>query len=117
LAFTLDDIVNLRKKHPKCTCVLVRPDTVPDDIEMIFEAEALITARGGTTSHAAVTASRLGKVCIVNCRDLVVVEEEGFCCLNGVELRRGDEISIDGSLGTIYLGAYDTILQEVDETL
>ncbi len=117
LAFTLDDISRLRKKHPNCTCVLVRPDTVPDDIEMIFKADALITARGGTTSHAAVTASRLGKVCIVNCRDLVVVEEEGFCCLNGVELRFGDQISIDGSLGTIYLGAYDTVLQEVDETL
>jgi pyruvate,orthophosphate dikinase len=73
---------------------------------MIFECDGLLTARGGATSHAAVTAVRLGKICIVNCKVLEVIETEKRCFINGVEFRTGDEIAIDGRLGNIYRGNY-----------
>ncbi len=94
--------------------ILVRPDTVPDDIGMIFECDGLVTARGGATSHAAVTAVRLEKTCVVNCTQLIVNEKEKTCTINGHELKSGDKISIDGYLGNIYLGNYRVRLAEIE---
>jgi pyruvate,orthophosphate dikinase len=87
---------------------LVRPDTVPQDIGMIFDCDGLLTARGGATSHAAVTAVRLGKVCVVSCDGLEVDINDEFGQLNGHPLKMGDEIAIDGNLGIVYLGHYPT---------
>lgn len=93
--------------------ILVRPDTVPDDIGMIFECNGLITARGGATSHAAVTAVRLEKTCVVNCTQLIVNEKDKTCTINGQFLKSGDKIAIDGNLGNIYLGNYKIKLAEI----
>ncbi len=93
--------------------ILVRPDTVPDDIGMIFACDGLITARGGATSHAAVTAVRLDKTCVVNCSDLIVNEKEKICSINGRTLKPGDKIAIDGNLGNIYAGNYPVKLAEL----
>lgn len=93
--------------------ILVRPDTVPDDIGMIFECDGLITARGGATSHAAVTAARLEKTCVVNCEQMIVNEKEKICTINGNTLYPGDKISIDGNLGNIYRGNYKVKLAEM----
>ena len=60
VAFDMDDITMLRRNYPKEDIILIRPDTVPDDIGMIFETNGLLTGKGGATSHAAVTAVRLG---------------------------------------------------------
>lgn len=101
------DIADLERFSRECPCVnriLIRPDTVPDDIDMVFECEGLITARGGATSHAAVTASRLGKTCVVNCKMIRVDEIEKICALGGELIRSGDELAIDGRLGIIYRG-------------
>ncbi|HPE85787.1 MAG: PEP/pyruvate-binding domain-containing protein [Bacteroidales bacterium] len=106
LVFNMEDMQLRKSAAPNEHYILVRPDTVPDDIGMIFECDGLITARGGVTSHAAVAASRLGKVCIVNCREMVVSESEQFCEINGVVLNSGDKVAIDGSLGIIYSGHY-----------
>ena len=106
LAFSLNDLVNLNHSQANENCILVRPDTVPDDIEMIFRCDGMLTARGGVSSHAAVTAVKLGKVCIVNCVELAVNEQEQTCELNGHLLRTGDKIAIDGNSGAIYLGHY-----------
>ncbi len=104
LVFNMEDLRLKKSFTPDENVILVRPDTVPDDIGMIFECDGLITARGGVTSHASVAASRLGKVCIVNCRDLNVSESEKSCTINGVTLSSGDKVAIDGSLGIIYKG-------------
>ncbi|MBP1752423.1 MAG: ppdk2 [Geobacteraceae bacterium] len=106
LVFTMEDLMESSTRFPGKKRILVRPDTVPDDIDMIFECDGLLTARGGATSHAAVTAVRLGKICIVNCTLLVVIEAEKKCFINGVEFHSGDEIAIDGRLGSIYKGNY-----------
>lgn len=106
LVFDRQDIHSLRKLYPDAKFILVRPDTVPDDIPMIFQCDGLITGKGGATSHAAVTAAKLGKVCIVNCKALKVDENKKECIINGVKLKSGAVISIDGNLGNIYLGEY-----------
>lgn len=111
LAFDMEDL-NKFKDLPD-NKILVRPDTVPDDIGMIFECHGLITARGGATSHAAVTAVRLEKTCVVNCTHLQVNEREKCCVINGQTLRSGDRIAIDGNLGNIYLGNYKVKLAEI----
>ena len=108
VAFNEQDIKTLREQHPDDKVILVRPDTVPDDIGMIFDCDGLLTARGGATSHAAVTAVRLGKVCVVSCIELQVYDEKHCGELNGNHLQMGDKIAIDGNLGLVYLGHYQT---------
>jgi len=103
-AFDLADIQSFREKFPNQNCILIRPDTVPDDIEMVFACDGLLTARGGVTSHAAVTAVQLGTVCVVNCRDLMVDEEHKAAVLNGIRFVSGDKIAIDGMNGSIFKG-------------
>ena len=106
VAFDEVDILNLREKYDGDSIVLVRPDTVPDDIGMIFDTDGLLTAKGGATSHAAVTAVRLGKTSVVNCTSLVVFDDEKRCELNGHQFKAGDKIAIDGYLGNVYIGNY-----------
>lgn len=86
--------------------ILVRPDTVPEDMDLLFDCQGLLTSRGGVTSHAAVTAIRLGIAGIVNCRQLKVLEDEKICRIGDITLKPGDAIAIDASSGAIYLGHY-----------
>jgi pyruvate,orthophosphate dikinase len=74
---------------------------------MIFSCDGLITGKGGATSHAAVTAESLGKICVLSCKGLLVYENEKKCIINGVTFSAGDSISIDGNLGNIYEGNYE----------
>lgn len=104
--FDMEDLERNRLLYPEQKLILIRPDTVPDDIQMIFICDGLITSRGGVTSHAAVAADKLGKVCIVNCKDLMVNEQLKQCEINGVVFKTGEGISIDGSTGTIYSDNY-----------
>lgn len=106
VAFTDAEIRQLRERDPSCTIILIRPDTVPEDFRLIAQANGLLTARGGGTSHAAVAAHRLGKTCVVNCRALHVYQESQQAELNGHVIRYGDWISIDGRQGTIYRGHF-----------
>jgi pyruvate,orthophosphate dikinase len=104
LVFTLEEIENWRTQEPETSLILVRGDTVPDDIREIFAADGLLTARGGLTSHAAVVAHRLGKTCVVGCGTLVCHEREKRCEFSDRMLMSGDAISIDGLEGSVYQG-------------
>ncbi len=106
IAIDDQDIKDLRKQYPDSNVILVRPDTVPDDIGMIFATDGLLTGKGGATSHAAVTAVRLGKTSVVNCSGLQVFDNQKTCELNGHQLKSGDLLSIDGNLGNVYIGNY-----------
>ncbi len=106
VAFSMEDLISNQKEHPGEQQILVRPDTVPDDIQMIFLCDGLVTSRGGVTSHAAVAAEKLGKVCVVNCKELVVDEAGQRCLINGHGVKKGDSLSIDGKLGHIFAGSY-----------
>jgi pyruvate,orthophosphate dikinase len=106
IIFDQDDLTHYRKKYPGISLILVRPDTVPDDIGLIHDSDGLITARGGSTSHAAVTAARLGKICIVNAISLSVDEKNKVCSFNGEVFRPGDKVALDGNKGFVYKGNY-----------
>jgi pyruvate,orthophosphate dikinase len=80
---------------------------------MIFDCDGLVTSRGGITSHAAVTAARMGKVCVLNCIPLVVDEKSKECHINGTTFRPGDLIAIDGFSGNIFEGHYPTEQAEI----
>jgi pyruvate,orthophosphate dikinase len=107
VVFDLDDIRDSRKNDPAMPVILVRSDTVPDDIRHISSADGILTARGGATSHAAIIANRLGKTCVVGCSKLFVWEHEKICKINGRTIRAGDLISIDGRNGSVYLGMHE----------
>lgn len=102
IVFDLKEIDHWRAEEPETFLILIRRDTVPDDIREIYAADALLTARGGVTSHAAVVAYRLGKTCIVGCGNLICKEKEKSCRFNELTFKSGDYISIDGSEGSVY---------------
>ncbi len=84
--------------------ILVRETASPDDIAGIDVCTGLLTARGARTSHAAVVARQLGKVCVVNCTDLVLDIPRHRCTIHNVTLREGEMISLDGNTGAVYKG-------------
>ncbi len=110
-AVNAEQIDRLMAAAPDENIVLLRPDTVPEDIGMITRVSGILTARGGTTSHAAVTAKRLGKTAVVECVDLEVSEKKGTVHLAGEEIKVGDWVSIDGRTGNIFLGRIPTSAQ------
>jgi len=102
--FSGEEIDRWRKKEPDTPLILIRPDTAPDDIREISAADGLLTARGGSTSHASIVAHRLGKTCVVGCAYLDCYENRSECSIAEQKIREGVEISIDGRSGEIYLG-------------
>lgn len=114
VAFELNDIVRLKKDYPGEAIILIRSDTVPDDIHEISIADGVLTGKGGATSHAAIVAHRLGKTCVVGCSKMRVWERDGRCLIGGRFLRTGDVIGIDGRSGAIYAGFHETEKPEED---
>ena len=92
--------------------ILIRQDTVPEDIREISMAEGLLTARGGQTSHASVVATRLEKTCVVGCRDLQVFENKEYAVINDFRISFSEPISIDGRNGLFLRGTH-SVREEV----
>ncbi len=84
--------------------ILVRRETSPDDFHGMAVARAILTARGGMTSHAAVVARGMGKCCVAGAKDLDVDEANRVFRSQGHEVREGDWITLDGSAGRVILG-------------
>lgn len=84
--------------------ILTRRETSPEDIEGMNSAQGIITSRGGMTSHAAVVARGMGKCCVAGASSVFVDEEAKTMKCGEVTLKEGDEVSIDGTTGTIYTG-------------
>jgi pyruvate,orthophosphate dikinase len=97
--------------------ILVRETASPDDIAGIDVASCILTARGARTSHAAVVARQLGKVCVVNCTSLVIEAHLHRCTIGGVVVREGDVISIDGNTGLVYRGRVDLVSRRPDDLI
>ena len=89
--------------------VLVRIETSPDDFHGMAVAQGILTARGGATSHAAVVARQIGKPCVAGCAEMVVDYGKRSATANGVTFSEGDEISVDGSTGDVFVGALPTV--------
>ena len=126
VTFDPDEAVELVKSGKKV--ILARPETCPDDIHGLFAAEAIVTSRGGMTSHAAVVARGLGKPCVSGCEDIVIdLAKQVIRDRAGRVVRKGDVITVDGSTGRVLLGAvplmeasfsedFNRVLQWADET-
>ncbi|MEN6542613.1 pyruvate, phosphate dikinase [Parvibaculum sp.] len=97
--------------------ILVRDDISTGDIEGIAAAEGVLTAAGGRTSHAAVVARQLGKVCLVGCSALRILPEKGSCTIGGREFREGDELTLDGDSGRIFAGSLSVVRERPEAAL
>jgi len=95
--------------------ILVRIETSPEDIRGMAAAEGILTARGGMTSHAALVARQMGKVCVAGCGVLQIDYQKGLMMVEGKDgvLKEGDFISIDGSTGEVIQGEITTKPSEV----
>ncbi len=89
--------------------ILVRPETTPDDIHGVVAAQGVLTSRGGMTSHAAVVARGMGKPCVAGCETIKIDLDKRMFSANGVVVKEGDYITIDGSTGEVILGQVKTI--------
>lgn len=107
LAFTAAEAEERHAKGEKV--VLVRAETSPEDIVGMVAAEAILTMRGGMTSHAAVVARGMGKCCVCGCKEAVIDEEAKTVTINGKVYTSEDVFSIDGSTGNVYVGTIKTV--------
>ncbi|HSH46645.1 MAG TPA: pyruvate, phosphate dikinase, partial [Longimicrobiales bacterium] len=94
--------------------ILVRDETSPDDFAGMAVAEAIVTARGGMTSHAAVVARGIGKPCVAGARALVI-SDGGYLDVNGTRLQEGDWITVDGATGRVIEGQVPTVEPEISD--
>ena len=93
--------------------ILVREETTPEDFHGMVAARAILTTRGGMTSHAAVVARGMGKCAIVGARDITVDAEKRHFQANGTRVDEGDWITLDGASGRVFLGDLPTVPSEV----
>jgi pyruvate, orthophosphate dikinase len=97
--------------------ILVRPDTATSDIEGMAAAVGILTASGGRTSHAAVVARQLGKVCLVGCPNLMIDLDRRLCRIGERTLHEGDFLSLDANDGGVYAGKVETINERPEREL
>jgi pyruvate,orthophosphate dikinase len=111
VVFDSDEAEELKKAGKKV--ILVRTETSPEDIHGMHAAEAIITARGGMTSHAAVVARGMGRPCVSGAGDIRIdYEAKEFSVMNRV-VKRGDTLTIDGATGQIFFGSVDMMQPEL----
>jgi len=96
-------------KGQKQLVVLVRPETSPDDFHGMIAATGILTARGGSTSHAAVVARGLGLPCVAGCAELSIDLHKREMRVGKTVIKEGDPISIDGTTGEVFAGELSTI--------
>jgi pyruvate,orthophosphate dikinase len=89
--------------------ILIRADISTDDIAGLAAAAGILTGRGGRTSHAAVVARQLNKVCVVGCRELRIEPDGGSCRIGDQFIAEGETVSLDGHTGRVYAGALEVI--------
>ena len=97
--------------------ILLRPATVTADIEGLAHAAGILTAAGSRTSHAAVVARQLGKVCLVGCAGLEIDLAQRSCGLGEEVLAEGDPLSLDGNTGAVYRGLLPIVTERPDREL
>lgn len=115
IVFHADDAVEWKKRGERV--VLCRIETSPDDIRGMDAAQGVLTARGGMTSHAALVARQMGKVCVAGCEVLHVDYVTRTLKVEETALKEGDWISIDGSTGEVFRGEIQTLPSEVLQVL
>jgi len=104
VVFSSEDAVAWAHKGEKV--ILVRDETSPEDVDGMHKSQAILTTKGGMTSHAALVARGWGKCCIVGCSDIEIhADTKTFHALNGVIIKEGDWLSLNGTKGLVYEGS------------
>ncbi len=114
VALTTEHAIEFAKNSP---VILVRETATPDDIQGIGASGGILTVRGARTSHAAVVARQMGKVCIVSCGELKIDPARRACIFPGRELFEGDYITLDGRSGKIYAGIVPVVVENPTELI
>ena len=114
VVFTSEDAVEWASKGEKV--ILVREETSPEDVDGMHKAQAILTTKGGMTSHAALVARGWGKCCIVGCGDLEIhAEGKTFHAKDGVVIKEGDWISLNGTRGLVYEGSMGLVDIDIEK--
>ncbi len=113
--FTADRAVEAANKGEKV--LLVRVETSPEDLRGMIAAEGILTARGGVSSHAALVARQMGKVCVCGASALQIDYATKTMTVGGKKFNEGDALSIDGTSGSVYAGEVKTASSEVIQGL
>ena len=111
--FDVKRAVTMCNANPELKIILVRKVTKPEDVPAFFPSRGILTSEGGKSSHAALVARSMGKPCVVGCGKLKVDYEGKKCVANGVTIREGDPITIDGSSGNVFVGEVPTIKPKI----
>ena len=115
VVFSAEDAVARADRGEKV--VLARIETSPEDLRGMIAAEGILTARGGVSSHAALVARQMGKVCVCGATGIQIDYHKGTLSANGTTLNRGDYISIDGTAGEVFAGEVATAPSEIIQVL
>jgi pyruvate, orthophosphate dikinase len=115
IVFNAKDAVELAHKGERV--ILARIETSPEDLRGMIAAEGILTARGGVSSHAALVARQMGKVCVCGALGLKIDYATQTLSAGTTTLKRGDYISIDGTVGEVYAGEVKTAASEVVQVL
>ena len=107
VVFSPDEAEELARESAKV--ILVRQETSPDDFHGMVAAQAIVTARGGMTSHAAVVARGMGKPCVCGANSLEIDYGQQQFTVDGTVVTKGEWITVDGSTGRVFLGQVPTI--------
>jgi pyruvate,orthophosphate dikinase len=116
-AVALDSEAAERMSKEGATVVLVRRDTATSDIRGMASAGGILTASGSRTSHAAVVARQLGKVCLVGCANLEVDLPRRRCKIGGQTVNEGDYVSLDGNEGCVYSGRLNVVTERPEREI
>jgi pyruvate,orthophosphate dikinase len=115
VVFSAEEAVRRAEKGDKV--VLARIETSPEDLRGMIAAEGILTARGGVSSHAALVARQMGKVCVCGASNVRIDYQKRVLSANGTTLKQGDYISIDGTAGEVFAGEVATAPSEIVQVL
>ena len=114
VAFDADTAQKWAKEDGK-KVIMVRPETKPDDVHGMLAAEGILTSRGGRTSHAALVARQFGKPAVVGCSELELDLKKRQMTVGELVIKEGDWVSIDGTLGEVFLGQLETVVPDIND--
>jgi len=115
VVFSAEEAVRRAEKGDKV--VLARIETSPEDLRGMIAAEGILTSRGGVSSHAALVARQMGKVCVCGASGIQIDYQKRTLSANGTTLAQGDYISIDGTAGEVFAGEVTTAPSEIIQVL
>src|SRR5437588_7399109 len=115
VVFSAEEAVARSEKGDKV--VLARIETSPEDLRGMIAAEGILTSRGGVSSHAALVARQMGKVCVCGATGIQIDYQKRTLSANGTTLKQGDYISVDGTAGEVFAGEVTTAPSEIVQVL